>query len=598
MLRGLSVYVLASLGFCAVAADPYIGYVYPCGLQAGTTNRVIVGGQGLQQVQDFFVSGTGVHVLNVQPVPNFPNPAGSQRRHLIKWLNRIANGQLEEPPLPRNAKLDEWRSNAWWAVLNTLDAGQRAIVEKDLFSKRNALQASPSLRQMVLVTLAVDATASVGVRDVIACGRNGLSAPRPFSVSKFPHVVEPLYVSPERKQPERPRVDIRNQSVILDGQILPGSTDVFHLDLAGGKSYTFSVVARELQPYIGDAVPGFFNAELVLKDSSGRVVAKADDASRFHPDPVLTVTPSADGIYSLEIHDVLYRGRADFVYAVTAGPTPAQQPRPLGMTGVVRSPGACATQIIHVSEPGPHVLEVTARRKGSPLDPVLTLRKMPGGPVLAQWDDVTNAVFSGTVPQGECDPIGVYDFTETGDYVAEVTDRTGHGGPDYVWQLDVGKATPSFEVRTTRSTLPLRRGQPLSVTFCIDRKNGFDGDVVLEFPEEIQASTTLLTVGVVRASIDLRYQGRPNSAIRAIEIFARADIGGKLRRVPVQPCNEYEQAFAWKHLIPARTFIMRGQGGGGGRGNEFASNGNPDRDLAKKKNKRRMNGGKKKKMVQ
>ena len=80
--------------------------------------------------------------------------------------------------------------------------------------------------------------------------------------------------------------------------------------------YAFTVTARELQPYIGDAVPGFFNPCLALKDSSGAVVAFADDESRFRPDPVLRFTPPRNDVYRLEIRDVLFRGRADFVYTI------------------------------------------------------------------------------------------------------------------------------------------------------------------------------------------------------------------------------------------------------------------------------------------
>ena len=46
-------------------------------------------------------------------------------------------------------------------------------------------------------------------------------------------------------------------------------------------------------------------------------------------------------------------------------------------------------------------------------------------------------------------------------------------------------------------------------------------------------------------------------------MFATAKIDGRTVRVPVVPCDEYEQAFAWKHLVPAETFLMTFQGGGG-----------------------------------
>ena len=78
------------------AADPYVGYIYPASVQAGTTTRLIVGGQNLKGVQSFNISGTGVHVVKTELVPNFPNPAGSQRRHLLNWLNHIAAGAARQ----------------------------------------------------------------------------------------------------------------------------------------------------------------------------------------------------------------------------------------------------------------------------------------------------------------------------------------------------------------------------------------------------------------------------------------------------------------------------------------------------------------------
>ena len=558
----------SALALAASGADPYAGYIYPAGIQAGTTNRFIIGGQGLGGLRSVHFDNPGLKVLEVEAVPGFPNPANNfQRRHLIKWLDGIAAGNLEEPPLPDDPHISEWRSNSWWRALGTLDAGKRAIVERDLFVPRNALQGTPSLRQMRLVTVAADKDASPGWCSFMVVGPGGISAPRPFEVSKARRVEEPLYVPPHRKQPEPPLVDVREQGAILEGQIRPGSTDVFRLHLAAKKQYVLSATARELQPYIGDAVPGFFNAVLVMKDPKGAVVVKTDDSLRFRPDPVMYFTPPADGIYSLEIHDVLYRGRADFVYSVAVN---AQGPRirypSAGFPrrafdrkpdGVVSAPGEVSRRTFIVDKPGPRVLDLVARRRGSPLDAVLSIRKASGGPVLAQWDDVTNKVFVGSVPQGECDPIGVYDFKEAGEYVAGVTDRTGHGAKDYSWWLDVRRKRPEFYVYSARSTLPLNWKNPVKVDFVLERRNGFEGDVSLVYPDGIQdVEKRVFTGAVERVTARLVYKGLEKADMRPVAITARAKVGNEVISVPVVPCDEYEQAFAWKHLLPAKAFTL------------------------------------------
>ena len=556
MKRSLcGIFLLAGVSLVC-QADPYVGYIYPAGIQAGTTNRLIIGGQALGGAQKYHFTKSGIQVLKIELVPGFPPPVWQQRRHLVKWLDGIAAGNRAEPQLPNDSHLDEWRTNPWWSILDKLDLGQLTLIEHDLYTPKNALQATPSLRQMVLVTVAADANAQPGWRSLVAYGNGGISAPRPFEVTAAPHTPEPLYIPPHRKQPETALADVRTKDAVLDGQILPGSTDIFRLRLAAGKRYALKVIARELQPYIGDAVPGFFNPILTLKDDKGNIVAVADDAERFRPDPIMEYTAPKEGIYWLEIHDLLYRGRADFVYTITVCGAEKHQKRTAD--GVVAKPGTVSTKKFTVDAPGTRVLEVTARRKGSPLDAVLTLRKASGGPVLGYWDDVTNTVFTGTVPQGECDPIGIYDFKEAGEYVAEITDRTGHGGDDYVWWLDVRRPCPDFEAYSTRSTLPMVNGQGVKVRFRIRRKDGFDGKVTIEVPSDIRAQNNVITSGVDEVAAFLTYKGTFGKEIQPIKIFASATIGGKTVRHPVMPCDEYEQAFAWKHLVPAEEFLFRG----------------------------------------
>jgi len=88
-----------------------------------------------------------------------------------------------------------------------------------------------------------------------------------------------------------------------------------------GQEIVCAVSARELMPYLADAVPGWLQATVRLVDASGRELAYEDDF-RFQPDPVLHVRIPADGDYVVEIKDALYRGREDFVYRIAIGELP------------------------------------------------------------------------------------------------------------------------------------------------------------------------------------------------------------------------------------------------------------------------------------
>jgi hypothetical protein len=106
-----------------------------------------------------------------------------------------------------------------------------------------------------------------------------------------------------------------------NGQILPGEVDRFRFSGRKGQRLVVVASARQLVPYLPDAVPGWFQAVLALYDARGNELAYADHF-RFAPDPVLYCELPADGQYVIEIKDSVYRGREDFVYRITAGELP------------------------------------------------------------------------------------------------------------------------------------------------------------------------------------------------------------------------------------------------------------------------------------
>ena len=553
--------LLAAVAAWAQGADPYVGYIYPCGIQAGTTNRLIVGGQFLWSTRTGAVSGGGVKILDVELVPGFAPPSGSQFRYLANWLDAISKGDRSTPPLPTDpkARVDEWRSNRWWTVLGTLDEQKLSIVEHFLYVRRNPLQMSPSLSQRLLVTVAVDANAAPGARELRMFAQNGMSAPRPLFVTAEPHIEEARYAPPHRPRPPAPAVT--NLPCILDGQITPGQTDTWTLHLQKGRTVTLRTVARELQPYIGDAVPGFFNPAIRIVDTNGAEVAFADD-NFYHPDPVLVFTPPADGDYKLEIHDLLYRGREDFVYSITveAGahpvdprhvslwPNPVPQPPPgvksVMFAGTVAGPGASSEHVFEVKEAGDYVFDLLARRVGSPLDARLSVIGPAGGKPLAVFTDTTNLVFRGSLIQGECDPVGRL----------LVEDEAGKGGPEWSYTLRVYRPAPSFEVWTAKSSFAFRAwsGSPAMKVFVV--RNGFDGPVKLLETPDFRFAPAVIPAGTNMLKVALISKQRNPQNVKELQFSASAQINGKTQTVRIQPADEYNQAFAWDHLLPAHAF--------------------------------------------
>ncbi len=82
-----------------------------------------------------------------------------------------------------------------------------------------------------------------------------------------------------------------------------------------------AVSAQQLVPYIADAVPGWFQAAITLRNEEGKEVAYSG-SYRFHPDPVLEYEVPYDGNYVVEINDSCFRGREDFIYRMALGELP------------------------------------------------------------------------------------------------------------------------------------------------------------------------------------------------------------------------------------------------------------------------------------
>jgi hypothetical protein len=109
--------------------------------------------------------------------------------------------------------------------------------------------------------------------------------------------------------------------VVLNGQMMPGHADRYRFHASKGAHLVVVVSARELMPYISDAVPGWFQAAVTLRDAADQELASADH-DQFRQDPLFDYIVPADGDYSVDIHDSIFRGREDFIYRLAIGERP------------------------------------------------------------------------------------------------------------------------------------------------------------------------------------------------------------------------------------------------------------------------------------
>ncbi|MFV1965688.1 MAG: hypothetical protein ACC628_09720 [Pirellulaceae bacterium] len=169
----------------------------------------------------------------------------------------------------------------------------------------------------VRISVAIAQDAEVGERDIrVITPAGGASSRFRFFVGDLPEINEKEPNSLESQAQPLESLPIR-----VNGQILSSDRDIFRLTAKAGQTLVFEVQARKLLPYIADAVPGWLEACLTLYDGDGKEL-KSVDNFRFNPDPVLIHNVQKDGEYLIEVRDIIYRGRADFVYRLTVGLSP------------------------------------------------------------------------------------------------------------------------------------------------------------------------------------------------------------------------------------------------------------------------------------
>jgi hypothetical protein len=306
----------------AQQAAPHVGYVYPAGGQQGTSFEVTVGGQRLDGVTDALFAGSGVRAK----VLDFSKPLTVAQFSLLR-------DQLKEL---QDKRTDALRPGAAAASQPATRPAWTAEDEKKLAEVRKKLQnpprrqLNPSIAETVTLQVTIDATAEVGPHELRLITPLGLSDPIVFIVGQLPEVTIPSQRAMPAPpgggggagtpSPARPGMAV-TLPAILNGQIMPGAVERYRFQARKGQHLVIAVCARGLIPYISDAVPGWFQAAVTLYDAKGHELAYADH-DRHQPDPVLPYEVPADGEYTLEIRDSLYRGREDFVYRISIGELP------------------------------------------------------------------------------------------------------------------------------------------------------------------------------------------------------------------------------------------------------------------------------------
>lgn len=575
----LRTWLLLAVAISPASAQPapYAGYVYPAGGQQGTTFQATLGGHDLRATSAL-CSGTGVRITVVKQERQVtPDEQASMRADLSKIQEKRQSAEVtpEENEIAADLK--------------------QQLVQ---FGRRLS---NPSLGEFLTLEIAIAADAPTGDREIRILTPSGLSNPIVFHIGKLPESSKPpwknvpkskLEMDPEINQ--KPPIKSVKLPIVINGQIPPGGADRYQFHALKNQPWLISVRARDLIPYISDAVPGWFQAAVKLTDSSGHELPFTNDFP-FRPDPVCLFTPPATDDYTLEIKDSLYRGREDFVYRITI----CQQPLPTcsfpltpknqnllddrhtknldDLTEIYeREPNNSITTaqpitipcIIngHIDPPTdsdlfrieckagqPIVAEVIARRLDSPLDSKLSITDASGNQLAFNDDHEDPGTGLNT---HHADSYITFTPPSTGIYQVHLGDTQQAGSPSHAYRLRISAPRPDFELRITPSSVNIRGNASTPLTAHALRKDGFNGPITLQWthaPNGFSLSGAEIPAGQDHIHFTLNASLASSIEPFALDLQGSATINGHQVRHPAVPADDMTQAFSYHHLVPAQT---------------------------------------------
>jgi len=471
----------------------------------------------------------------------------------------------------------------------------------------------------VKFSLTIARDAEPGERELRILNSGGVSNRFRFIVGELPEITE-VEPNSEKSAPQK----IAGLPVVIDGQILDADRDYFRFPAKAGVTLVLSVEARSLLPFIADAVPGWFDPQLTVYDAAGKQVAFADD-NRFRPDPLMFFRAPADGDYTVELRDVVYRGRGDFVYRLTIAERPyvtdvfplggkrgtevAVEYRGVNLTaarGTVKVPagaGRCitvnglpfgASDLAAVREAEPNdaferaqritapvvvdgridkpgdvdyfvfsakkddklVLQVQARRLGSPMDSVLTLYDGKRNQVAENddWNDPLEAILA-----HNADSRILYTFPAAGDYYLRLRDIQGKGGEEYAYRLVLDAPHPDFTLRIAPDNPRMGVGDTAAITVAAVRHDEFAGEIKLaveNLPLGYTASEALIAAGQNEGRLTITAPAGAAPGVLSPVITGMAAIGKDTVMRRAESAESLMQAFAYTHVLPTRQLFL------------------------------------------
>ncbi|HEY3901425.1 MAG TPA: PPC domain-containing protein [Chthoniobacter sp.] len=371
--------------------------------------------------------------------------------------------------------------------------------------------------------------------------KDGASIPRFFIVSTEREILE-KEPNDSFKSPQR----IEALPATISGRLdKNGDVDSFGVTLKKGQTLTGWVEAYVLA--------STFDGMLRIVDGNGNELAFNHDGRTL--DPYLVWTAPRDGTFVVQLMGFAYPATAAVQFTggegcvyrlhLTTAPlplinfpphTPNQGPEITGqkpndtlekaqavpvpgtIAGCIDKPGDEDHYAFPAEKQKIYELKVVSARAGAPLDAWLKIESKDGKS-LVQKDDTDNSR----------EPVITWTAPSAGTYYVAIGDVTHHGGPNYLYHLQIAEAVPSVTATVANHSFTVTAGKSSEIKAAVKGSNGFKAKLQLiakNLPEGVSAPEVDVPEKGGEVTLKLNADGAAAEASQPIQLCLREVEGG------------------------------------------------------------------------
>jgi hypothetical protein len=533
-------------------AAPHIAYVFPAGGQRGTTVEVTAGGQGLLDVASIRISGEGVEATVAKTIDD-------------KKLSLSVTIADDAPLGERDLRIvtPGGASNRVRFIVGQLPE----VNEVEPNSRMTQAQRLPSLPVMVNAQILggdIDYYRFPAKAGQVLVLHVQARALLPFIADAVPGWLQPtltLYDSGGRQlvYADDFRFDpdpLLFFTVPKDGEYIAEVKDAL---FRGRDDFVYRLSIGEL-PFITHLYP--------LGARCGTTTQIELHGANL-PEPVVSLDLSNDcplrRAISVTANDLtsnvllLATGELEEVAESEPNDTQAQADKvkvPVTINGRIDRPGDCDFFTFRGQAGQELIIDVCARRLGSPLDSVISVLN-PKGAVIARNDDTVDP--AEPMVTHHADSRLVWKCPAAGEFAVRIVDMQGKGGGEYGYRLTIAPPRPDFAVRILPDNPRIAPGDTAVLTAEIIRNDGFDGEVHLSdagLPNGWLLRAATIPSKETQVRFSLTAPAGAESGLMSPTILGTATIADREVVREAWPAEQVMQAFGYQHRLATREFLL------------------------------------------